>query len=348
VTGSARLLVVDPASEAWAHARFDALPELLQPADVVVVNDAATLPASLPARLGDAVLELRLVAAPETPCGTPDCDGGRFAVVVLGAGDWRTRTEDRPPPPPVPVGASLAIGAGADAFTAIVAAQSPISPRLVWLDPDRHGEALWRAIYAAGRPVQYAHVPAPYHLWDVQTPYAGRPWAVEMPSAGRPLSWDVLGRLRARGVRVVALTHAAGLSATGDRAIDAALPLPEAYDLPAATVAAIEDARARGGRVVAIGTSVVRALEGAALAGALRAGGGVTDLRIHPAFQPRIVDAVVSGIHPDGESHHALLGAFAGPMITPAMRAAIADGYREHEHGDASIVLPGALDRLAA
>jgi len=169
-----------------------------------------------------------------------------------------------------------------------------------------------------------------------------------MPSAGRPLSWEVLGALRARGVQVAALTHAAGLSATGDPAIDAALPLPEAYDLPAATVAAVVAANARGGRVVAIGTSVVRALEGAALRGPLEPGRGVTALRIGPAFQPRIVDAVVSGIHAPGESHHDLLAAFAGSMIGDAMRAALAGGYREHEHGDAAIVLPGALERLAA
>jgi S-adenosylmethionine:tRNA ribosyltransferase-isomerase len=334
---SPRLLVIDPAAERWADARFDALPDLLVPGDLVVVNDAATLPASLPARVGGAPIELRLIAAPR---------GRRFAAVVMGAGDWRMRTEDRPAPPPTPACTRIEIGDGA--LTATVVGTSPISPRLIWLDPDREGDALWRALYAAGRPVQYAHVASAYRLWDVQTAYAGRPWAVEMPSAGRPLSWEVLGALAARGIEVAALTHAAGLSATGDPAIDAALPLPEAYELPASTVAAIDATRRRGGRVIAIGTSVVRALEGAALRGPLVAGRGVTALRITPAFQPRVVDAVVSGIHGVGESHHELLGAFAGSLISAAMRAAVATGYREHEHGDATIVLPGALDRLAA
>jgi S-adenosylmethionine:tRNA ribosyltransferase-isomerase len=331
------LLVIDPVADQWADARFDALPELLAPGDLVVVNDAATLPASLPARIDGGAIELRLIAAPR---------GRRFAAVALGDGDWRTRTEDRPAPPPIPPCTRIRIGDGA--LTATVVGISSISPRLLWLEPDRDGDALWRALYAAGRPVQYAHVPAPYALWDVQTPYAGRPWAVEMPSAGRPLTWDVLGALARRGVRVAAVTHAAGLSATGDRAIDAALPLPEAYDLPAATVTAIAEARGRGARIVAIGTSVVRALEGAALRGALRPGRGVTALRIGAGFQPQIVDAVVSGIHAIGESHHDLLTAFAGPLISPAMSAAIATGYEEHEHGDATIVLPGALGRRAA
>src|SRR5438552_18652243 len=100
-----------------------------------------------------------------------------------------------------------------------------------------------------------------------------------MPSAGRPLSWEILLALRRRGARWASLTHAAGLSSTGDAALDAALPLPERYHIPAATVAAVAEARARGGRVVAAGTTVVRALEGAAATGVgdLRAGGGRAD-----------------------------------------------------------------------
>jgi S-adenosylmethionine:tRNA ribosyltransferase-isomerase len=332
-----RLLVIDPAGDAWAETTFAALPSLLAPGDLVVVNDAATLPASLRGRLADASVELRLVAAPRGP---------RFAAVLLGAGDWRTRTEDRPAPPPAPVGTPIVLGGGELVVTVVGA--SPISPRLLWLAANREGDALWRALYAAGRPVQYAHVPAPYALWDVQTPYAGRPWAVETPSAGRPLTWDVLGALARRGVRVAALTHAAGLSSTGDPAIDEALPLAEGYDLPARTVAAIRETRERGGRIIAIGTSVVRALEGAAAQGALRPGRGVTNLIIGRGYAPQIVDAVVSGIHPVGETHHELLAAFAGDLLGPAMADAIATGYRQHEHGDATIVLSGALDMLAA
>src|SRR5204863_7761232 len=97
-------------------------------------------------------------------------------------------------------------------------------------------------------------------LYEVQTAYASRPWAVEMPSAGRPLTWDVLLRARARGVHIATLTHAAGLSSTGDVALDGALPWPERYEIPERTATAITAARAAGGRVIAIGTTVVRAL----------------------------------------------------------------------------------------
>ncbi len=129
------------------------------------------------------------------------------------------------------------------------------------------GDALWAALYREGRPVQYSYLAHDLPLWAVQTVYAARPWAFEMPSAGRPLSWEILLALRRKGVRWASLTHAAGLSSTGDPAIDAALPLAERYDIPAATVRAVADTRARGGRVIAVGTTVVRALEGAAVEG---------------------------------------------------------------------------------
>jgi len=179
----------------------------------------------------------------------------------------------------------------------------------------------------------------------VQTVYAGRPWAFEMPSAGRPLSWETLLALRRRGVHWAALTHAAGLSATGDPAIDAALPLPERYDIPAATVTAIEETRRRRGRVIAVGTTVVRALEGANVAnGILKAGSGTTDLRIGPHFQPRIVDGILSGTHADGESHFALLGAFASSqLLRDAAAFADACGFHTHELGDSMLIAPGVL-----
>jgi len=329
-----RLLVVDPRSGAVADRRFDALPQLLVPADLLVVNDAATLPASLPARGpgGDAV-EVRLLGPTA---------GDRWRAVLLGAGSWRQRTEDRPPPPPLAVGARLAF----DGLGASIAALSPLSPHLVELAFDRAREALWSAIYAAGAPVQYAHVDAALPLWEVQTAYAGRPWAAEMPSAGRPLTWELLGAIRARGAAVAWLTHAAGLSATGDPDIDAVLPLPERYDIPARTVAAIEAARARGGRIIAVGTTVVRAVEGAAATTrGLVPGSGETDLVIGPGFCPRMVSSVLSGVHVPGESHFELLAAFAPRRtLRAAVGRAAALGYRGHELGDAMLILDGAAE----
>jgi S-adenosylmethionine:tRNA ribosyltransferase-isomerase len=159
-----------------------------------------------------------------------------------------------------------------------------------------------------------------------------------MPSAGRPLTWGLLAALRARGVRLAALTHAAGLSASGDPTLDAALPLPERYDLPESTAQAVRDARAPGGRVVAVGTTVVRALEGAARNG-LRAGEGVAELRIGPGFEPRVVNAVLSGMHEAGESHYELLRALVPDELLRRAAEAASD-YLAHEFGDSCLVLP--------
>ena len=338
-----RLLVVDPTSplaagESLRETRTTALPDFFAAGDLLVVNDAATVPASL--RGHDAAgneIEARLLAA-----RGEERVGARFAAVLFGAGDWHQRTEDRPPPPEFTAGARLRFGA----LEAEILARAPASPRLVELRFAVAGDALWAALYRAGRPVQYSYLAHDLPLWAVQTVYAVRPWAFEMPSAGRPLSWEILLALRRKGVRWASLTHAAGLSSTGDPAIDAALPLAERFDIPAATVRAVAETRARGGRVVAVGTTVVRALEGAAAraGGVLHAGSGETDLIITPAFRPRVVDGILSGAHAAHESHFSLLAAFAGPaLLAEAARHAERAGFLTHELGDSMLVLPGAL-----
>lgn len=317
---------------AVCETRTSRLPELLAPGDLLIVNDAATLPASL--RGQDAAghpVEVRLVST------DVERGDGHFWAVLFGEGDWHQRTEDRPPPTALAPGARLDLGA----VEAEVVAISPLSPRLACLRFARDPDALWTALYRSGRPVQYSHLAHDLPLWAVQTVYADRPWAFEMPSAGRPLSWEILLALRRKGVGWASLTHAAGLSATGDPALDAALPLPERYEIPAATVAAITETHRRGGRVIAVGTTVVRALEGAfASAGAVRAGPGVTDLRIGPDHRLRVVDGILSGIHTSAESHFALLGAFAAPELLRAAEAyADAHDFTTHELGDAMLVL---------
>lgn len=349
-----RLLVVDPASGSITEARTSRLAELLSAGDLLVVNDAATLPASLLGRddLGRPV-EARLAALADAPAGDGPRDQGlSFFAVLFGAGDWHQRTEDRPPPPVLPVGAGLRFGASG-ALRAEIVAVSPLSPRLVRLRfrPSGGGDDdVWARLYRQGRPVQYSYLAHELPLFAVQTVYAARPWAFEMPSAGRPLSWETLLALRRKGVGWASLTHAAGLSSTGDATLDAALPLPERFDIPAATVDAIGATHARGGRVIAVGTTVVRALEGAfQLAGALRAGPGTTDLRIGAGFRLRVVDGLLSGTHAPGESHFDLMRAFASEQVL-ARAAARAEeaGFSTHELGDAMLILPPRGGRVMA
>jgi S-adenosylmethionine:tRNA ribosyltransferase-isomerase len=174
----------------------------------------------------------------------------------------------------------------------------------------------------------------------VQTAYAGRPLAAEMPSAGRPLRVPLLRELRRRGVAIATVTHAAGLSSTGDPALDAALPLPELSVVPEATAVSVARARDERGRVVAVGTTVVRALEGGFEDGRVRAGARRTDLRIGPGFKPRVVSGLLTGLHQPGESHFELVAAFAPRALLEASVAhASAAGYLGHEFGDSCLIL---------
>jgi S-adenosylmethionine:tRNA ribosyltransferase-isomerase len=325
-----RLLVVDVARDRIESRTVADLGAMLGAGDVLVVNDAATLPASLRATTasgGDIELRLAGRSADES-----------FWAAVLGEGTWRTPTEHRPRPPLLRPGDALRFG---DDLAATVLAISEISANLVRVRFDATGAALWQKLYRHGRVVQYAHVSGELDLWHVQTPWAARPWAFEMPSAGRPLAWALMGELRRAGVRLASVTHAAGLSATGDPAIDAALPLPERYEIPERTVATIEAARRIGGRVVAVGTSVVRALEGSFVdRGGLVAGSGETDVLLGPGTPRHIVDALLTGIHEPGSSHASLLGAFAPEdTLARAWSRAESLGYLGHEFGDKCLVL---------
>lgn len=327
---SARLLLVDRRLGTIEDRRAHELPSLLRPGDLLISNDAATLPASLSGRAEHCgPIELRLLGE------NPD---GSWHAVAFSNGSWRIPTERRPAPCTVPAGTRLTLGS----LNARVTALSPLSPRLLVVCFEQVGAAFWSALYRSGKPVQYAYVNGELELWHVQNRYATRPWAVEAPSAGFVLTGQVLAALRQRGVQLSSLTHAAGLSATGDVVLDAALPLGERYDIPDACITAIRAARASAGRVIAVGTSVVRALESRALEGhgALAPGQGYTELRLGPGFRPRVVDGLLSGIHDPSQSHYALLEAFATrSQLEAATRAAEGWGYLEHEFGDVCLLL---------
>jgi S-adenosylmethionine:tRNA ribosyltransferase-isomerase len=150
--------------------------------------------------------------------------------------------------------------------------------------------------------------------------------------------WRLLDELQARGVGFASLTHAAGISSTGDPALDARLPLPEPYFLSANTVRAIEHTKAAGGRLIAIGTTVTRAVEHAASHGLLP-GEGVATQRIGPGSRVRVVDAIVSGTHEPGTSHYELLRAFASDELLERASAELErHGYRTHEFGDSVLL----------
>ena len=336
----AKLLVV-AADGRITHTERARLAHVLRAGDLVVANDAATLPASLAGTHAPsgAPIEVRLAGR-----HTLRVDDVRaFSAIVFGAGDHRTRTEHRAAPPPLHSGDALQLGP----LRATV--QRTLGhPRLIELSFEGDVDSIWAGIARHGKPIQYAHVSEPLALWDVWTPIAAAPVAFEPPSAGFVLDWSLLHALRARGIGFATLTHAAGLSSTGDAALDARLPLDEPYHVPQHTVAAITQAKRNGSRVIAIGTTVTRALEHAARSaafehrarrGVLRAGDGVADQRIGPDTRLRVVDAILSGAHEPGSSHHKLLKAFTAPAVLQrADRALLEHGYLTHEFGDSVLI----------
>ena len=186
-----------------------------------------------------------------------------------------------------------------------------------------------------GRPER----PQPLALWDVWTAVAGPPAAFEAPSAGFALDWGALAAMRTQGVAFATVTHAAGLSSTGDDELDRRLPFDEPYRIPPATASAVARVRERRGRILAVGTTVVRALESAALGTRVLAGEGMATLRIGPATDLRVVDAVLTGVHEPGTSHHELLRAFADDATLKRVDAELVGrGYRAHEFGDSVLI----------
>ena len=334
----ARLLVIDRDGHVSHHAGAD-FPRLVREHDLVIANDAATIPASLSGVHvpTGAVVEVRL--------------GGResllptsvthFTAVIFGAGDFRTPTEHRPLPPPAAVGDALQLGPLQAKVTAVYG-----HPRLVQLTFEASAERIWEGLARHGRPIQYSHVPEPLEIWDAWPRIAGQPVAFEPPSAGFLLTWQMIHELRRRGARLTTITHAAGISSTGDDRLDALLPLDEPYFIPSSAAALIDQTKRRGGRVIAIGTTVVRALEHAArLHGGVRPGSGVATQRIGPSTSLRIVDAIVSGMHEPGSSHYELLRAFQTDAVLRQMVAeADAHGYLTHEFGDSVFVQTKAAE----
>jgi len=328
----AKLLVTDEQGQ-FRHWPRSRLVDLFRCGDLVIANDAATLPASLSGEHlpSGRFIEVRLAGRDSLAIN----DLRRWMAVVFGAGDFRMRTEDRPQPPALAAGDKLVLGPLHATVESILG-----HPRLVRLVFDGSSKEILEGLAHHGRPIQYSHVRPPMALWDVWTPIAGPPVAFESPSAGFALDWRTLSSLKERGVQFATITHASGISSTGDPELDALLPFDEPYCIPPSTASAIRDAQEHNGRVIAIGTSVVRALEDAAGPdGSLRAGERVATQRIGSGSRLRVVDAMLSGTHEPGTSHRELLRAFLDDETLARMDWELdLRGYRTHEFGDSVFV----------
>ena len=307
-----RLLVSHYRDDRIVHARFADLPSFLVPGDLVVANDSATLPAALTARREDgSAIALHL---------STRLPGGLWVVEPRKTTAAPTERLALPGG-----GAATLLAPYADSARLWVARIDLPAPLLEYL-------GRW------GRPIAYPYVPDPWPIEMYQTVYAAEPGSAEMPSAGRAFSPDVLARLARRGVAFATLTLHTGVASLESHE----RPYEEPFSVPPATADAVEAARLSGRRVVAVGTTVVRALESAAdERGRVIASRGWTDLVITPERGVRVVDGLLTGFHEPEASHLAMLAAIAGrEHIERAYRAALEGGYLWHEFGDLHLILP--------
>jgi S-adenosylmethionine:tRNA ribosyltransferase-isomerase len=305
------------------HARFRDLPDVLEAGDLLVVNTSATLPATVHARLGSELVELRL----STPAPSTD---DRFWVVELRVPESEgARPFGRPP-----ARATLDLPGGAHAELV-----SPYAggARLAIARLDL-GEPVEDYLQRYGRPIRYGYVPETWPLEAYQTVFAYEPGSAEMPSAGRPFTAELVAELVSRGVLVAPVTLHTGVSSP-ERGEP---PYSERYRVPATTARLVNATRAWGGRVIAVGTTVVRALETVATpVGSVGEGSGWTDLVVTPERGLWAVDGLLTGWHEPDSSHRQLLEAAAGPeLLELSYDAARERGYLWHEFGDSHLILP--------
>lgn len=324
-----RLMVIDRAKRSVEHAIFDQIERWLRPGDLLVVNTSRTLPAAVPAgRTDGTFVQLRL------------CVRRPFAG---GAEEWHALSVQTQPPHEnvaLVAGERLDLGVA----RAMVMGRRDDIPYLWRLRVEADGVALLAEL---GEPIRYSYVPDRVDADLYQTVYAARPGSAEPPSAGRPFTWQLLRRLRSRGVGIGEVVLHTGLSSFQDDDFDAEhYMFEEWYEVSEATALAVREARlARsrdplGPRVLAVGTTVVRALETAARTGELQAGRGWTDLVIRPGHRMRVTDALLTGFHEPQASHFDLLLAFVDePLLARAYSEAVMRRYLWHEFGDATLIV---------
>ncbi|MDQ3615660.1 MAG: S-adenosylmethionine:tRNA ribosyltransferase-isomerase [Actinomycetota bacterium] len=319
-----RLLVA--AGDGLAHARFSQLPSFLNPGDLLVVNNSATVAAELDAR--------HRGTNPVVVHAATELDDKTWVVEIRSAPDAAKPVLDAEPTDVVDI----------DAATRLTLVAPYATERSF---PTGLGNRLWRArvdgsLHAAlernGRPISYGYLTGRFPLEDYQTVFGTRPGSAEMPSAGRPFTHELVTRLVSSGIGIAAVTLHTGVSSQ-----DAGEPPQrERFEVTPAAARMVNVTKAGGGRVIAVGTTVTRALESATGRDGLAApAAGWTDRVISAEDPARLVDGLISGWHNPDASHLLLVESVAGERLTEqAYAAAFAHGYLWHEFGDSCLLLP--------
>ncbi len=322
-----RLLVIDRKTGRIEHSRFDKIDNYLRTNDLLVFNSSRTLPASLRgcdcSAAHGSCMEVRL--AERLP------DDSWLALLLCEQGD--------------PFGCGLRPEMQiqfAEGLSATVLERDVRIPRLWKLRFSTSGTQLVDLIYRLGKPIRYEYVSAPWDLDYYQTVYATEPGSAEMPSAGRAFTWKLLLDLKRRGIDTAYIVLHAGLSSYMDDELDAERPASEEeYFVSATTAEKINRARENGGRIIAVGTTVVRALESVVDGTArVQEQHGYTRLKIDNQHRLKTVDGLLTGLHEPEASHLDLLTAFLpAEQIRAAYEEAIQRKYLWHEFGDLNLIL---------
>jgi S-adenosylmethionine:tRNA ribosyltransferase-isomerase len=318
-----RLLASWRSTERLQHARFCDLGRFLVPGDLLVVNTSATVPAAVAATGPDGT-PLVLHLSTQLP--------GGLELVELRQGGRPYRLGR--------VGATIRLAGRASAdLMAPYGEGGRLWIAALHLPAGRAGERArltWLA--RQGRPIRYRHVPGEWPLSCYQTIFANQAGSAEMPSAARPFTAELVASLVAAGVGVSPLILHTGVSSQESHE----LPYPEWFRVAVTTADRVNDTHRRGGRVIAVGTTVVRALETVVDGrGRVHPGEGWTETVVTPERGVRAVDGLITGWHEPAASHLAMLEAIAGPsLLRTSYQAALADGYLWHEFGDSHLILP--------
>jgi S-adenosylmethionine:tRNA ribosyltransferase-isomerase len=315
-----RMLVAERSTGRLQHTTFGMLPTFLGAGDLVVVNTSAVVPAAVTAwddGGGNLVLHL-----------STRLDDGRWVVEPRRINGRTTRRWDGP----VPTRLCLA----ADARVILDAPY--LGSNRLWIAQLQLPQPVFTWLAAHGQPIRYSYVDRPWPIASYQNVYATEPGSAEMPSAGRPFTAEVITRLVAKGVGVSPLVLHTGVASLESTE----LPYPERLRVSSTTATRVNEARREGGRVIAVGTTVVRALETAgADDGVVRPVDGWTDLVITPQRGVRVVDGLLTGWHEPEASHLLMLEAVAGrPLLEASYAASLNEGYLWHEFGDMHLILP--------
>jgi S-adenosylmethionine:tRNA ribosyltransferase-isomerase len=317
-----RMMVAHRLAGSIEHSRFDRIAEHLLPGDALVVNVSRTLPAAVPAisPRGEGLVlhfsspaphdERLWVVEPRLPAGA-----GTAPFRGVRAGDRLA----------LPGGASIDL-------------HEPYLGERLWVARPRMVGAVESYLGRRGGPIRYAYAAGRWGLDAYQTIFGIEPGSAEMPSAARPFTARTLAALAARDVRVVPIVLHCGVSSLED----GESPLPEWFTVSSASATRLNGVRGAGGRIVAVGTTAVRAVESAAGAdGYVQAASGWTDVVIDPDRRVTVVDGLLTGWHEPGASHLDMIEAVAGPSLAARSYAsAVAHDYLWHEFGDVHLILP--------